>query len=107
METLLQNVSSVPAADLITKTEKTINTYLKTLTTEHGVHGRVLMWHPDENITKLRKKYWRGLSELHHLKHIISLKETAVKESCDHDWEYEADIDDRTHYTCKKCSKYR
>jgi len=90
-----------------TETEKVINIHLKTLQLSRGVQGRVLMWHTDENIDKLRQKYWRALSEIHHLQHIISQKETAAEQSCEHVWEYEADRDERTHYTCKNCGKYR
>ena len=99
-----KNISSLAEA---LNFARTTNTALETVKTECGVHGRVLLWHPDGHIDKLRKKYWRALSEIHYLKHIIESKQNVMEELCQHAWEYEADRDERTHYTCKHCGKYR
>lgn len=87
--------------------EKAVVSYLKTLKLTHGVEGNLLVWDPDENIVKLRKKYWRALANVHYLQYVINSKESVQQKSCEHTWEYEASRDDRTHYTCKNCGLFR
>jgi len=87
--------------------EKTVRAHFKTLTATHGVEGNLLIWKPDDNIDKLRKKYWEALAHTHYLDYVIKTREKAYQESCDHNWEYEASRDERTRYTCKKCGFFR
>ena len=87
--------------------EKAVKTHFKTLSATHGAEGDICIWGPNEKTDKLRKKYWRALANAHYLRYIITARENAEQESCDHDWEYEHSRDERTRYTCRKCGVFR
>ena len=87
--------------------EKTVRAHFKTLSATHGAEGTLLIWKPDDNIDKLRKKYWKTLAHAQYLDSFIKTREKAQQESCFHTWEYEASRDERTRYTCKKCGRFR
>ena len=110
---LIQSIKNASTSEDVVRLEKIMKSYLNQLQTtyhhrQHGWSDDLGRWHPDESLKKLQNYYYKTLLYSNNVKHIIDKKREKIQRKCAHEWQYDpTDRDERTHYICIHCKKWR